>query len=133
MPEIISIGYDLEEVRRFSKYLDNLPLWDGILNDLFTQEERLRNQRYQFPSDCYTLCFCAKEAMYKALGKSWMHGAADWKEIELLFEASTSINEYKLLLSGNALSLFNSMGAKEIHCLLQCDHIVANCNVVLSK
>lgn len=133
LPEIISIGFDLEEVRRFTKYINHLPLWEGLLHDVFTEEERQCNNRHSFPACCYTLCFCFKEATFKALGKSWMHGEVDWKEIELLFETKDEFAIINIRLSGDALNLYQGLGAVNIDCKVACDHTIASCNVIITK
>jgi len=133
LPEIISIGFDLEEVRRFTKYINNLPLWEGLLQDVFTEDERQCNNKHNSVACCYTLCFCFKEATFKALGKSWMHGSADWKEIELLFETIEDFSTFNIRLTGDALSLYHSLGATKIDCKLACDHTVASCKVILTN
>jgi phosphopantetheine--protein transferase-like protein len=132
LPEIISIGYDLEEVRRFTKYLADLNSWNGLLKDVFSEEECARNNKHQFPASCYTLCFCYKEAMFKALGQSWMNAEVSWKDIELLFETSSGFDRFVPRLTAGALHLFNEKNAHGIECRIDCDQTIASCEVILS-
>jgi phosphopantetheine--protein transferase-like protein len=133
LPEIISIGFDLEEVRRFNTFIENRTDWEGLLCDVFTEDERQRNEQHVHPACCYTLCFCFKEATFKALGQSWMQGETDWKDIEMLFETTQDFDRFKLRLRGGALELYNHMGAQHIKSTVLCDHDLASCNVILSK
>jgi phosphopantetheinyl transferase (holo-ACP synthase) len=109
LQEIVSIGYDLEEVFRFSKYINEYHRWDSLLDDLFTAREQ---HNYGQGSDAalrYTLSFCTKEAFYKAISCSWMQDGPDWKEIELIFHAEDT-GCFKLMLSGKAKECYQNLG-----------------------
>ena len=131
MQEIISIGFDLEEVFRFSKYINEFHRWDGLLDDLFTARER---DNYGQSGDAalrYTFSFCTKEAFYKAISRSWMQDGPDWKEMELFFSAEDT-SCYKLMLSGKASDCYHKLG-DAFKLSLEADSGLASSSIIIYK
>jgi len=133
LPEILNIGFDLEEVQRFEKYIQNIHEWDVLLHDVFSPEEIKRNNAHIHPAACYTLCFCFKEALSKALGKSWMNAGLDWKEMELLLDTDQGFETFHTHLSGEALRYFEGAEGCKLECEPGCDLLLASCKVMILK
>lgn len=94
---MMGIGIDLESVSRIAKLVDRYDR--DTLSLLFTPFEIDQCQSVSQPDQHYTICFCAKEAVGKALGT----GLADieWNEIETTVTAS----DLSIRLSGSAQRL----------------------------
>lgn len=133
LPEILNIGYDLEEVPRFGRLLRNAGHWPLLCHDVFTASEQQCNYRHQQTALCYTLCFCFKEAMMKALKQGWMMGGPQWDEMELLFEDPKSLNTYRIHLTGRAQECLHASGVCEVQCLPHGDADLASCQIILFK
>lgn len=63
---IQGLGTDILEIERFQKVLEEHG--QKFLDKLFTKNEQEYCQRYSDPLSRYTVRFCAKEAIVKALG-----------------------------------------------------------------
>ena len=61
----MNIGIDIEEVKRFEKYLKD----KGRLERLFSKDEIVYCLSKKYPAQNLAGRFCAKEAVWKALGK----------------------------------------------------------------
>jgi holo-[acyl-carrier protein] synthase len=81
---MMGIGIDLESISRIARLVDRYDR--ETLSLLFTPFELAQCQSGTHPYQYYTLCFCVKEAVGKALGT----GLADigWHEIETTITAS---------------------------------------------
>lgn len=99
---MMGIGIDLESVSRIAKLVDRYDR--NTLSLLFTPLEIDQCQSVSQPDQHYTVCFCAKEAVGKALGT----GLADigWNEIETIITAS----DLSIRLSGAAQRLAIAQG-----------------------
>lgn len=78
---VVSCGIDAEELSRFDKHLPDPPESSAFIRLVYTPDEIRHLQ--QFPDTGFPLAFCAKEAVFKALGRSWTNSTLDWKEIQL--------------------------------------------------
>lgn len=76
---MIGIGIDSVEVDRFRVVMHRRP---GILDRLFTEDERRYAERRRDPTERFAARFAAKEAVMKALGVGV--GACKWREIEVV-------------------------------------------------
>jgi holo-[acyl-carrier protein] synthase len=76
---VIGIGIDSVEVDRFRVVMHRRP---GILDRLFTEDERRYAERRRDPTERFAARFAAKEAVMKALGVGV--GACKWREIEVV-------------------------------------------------
>lgn len=133
MPEILNIGYDLEEVRRFEKYVKQPEVWETLLMDVFSPEERKINFGHTDPARSFTLCFCFKEALSKALGKTWMNAGMGWQEMELLLDPDGEFSKFATRLSGEVLEEYHRQGGQEIRCSLKSDKDFASCEIVIYR
>lgn len=93
----MGIGIDLESISRIAKLVDRYDR--DTLTLLFTPSEIDQCQSSPQSDQHYTVCFCAKEAVGKALGT----GLADieWNEIETTITSS----RLSIQLSGSAQQL----------------------------
>ena len=133
MPEILNIGFDLEEIRRFKKYLDHFDEWEVLLKDVFSPAEVKHNLAHHCPEICFTLCFCFKEALSKALGKSWMNAGIDWKEMEIIFENKEYYSPFTTQVKGEVSAIFRAIGGKKLECEVLVEGTVAGCKVMISQ
>ena len=76
---MIGIGIDSVEVDRFRAVMHRRP---GVLDRLFTDDERRYAERRRDPTERFAARFAAKEAVMKALGVGV--GACKWREIEVV-------------------------------------------------
>lgn len=81
----MGIGIDLESISRIATLVDRYDR--DTLNMVFTLQEIERCQSVTSPHQHYAVCFCAKEAVGKALGT----GLADigWNEIDTTITSSS--------------------------------------------
>lgn len=85
---LVSCGIDVEEVSRFDKYLSETPEQSAFVRLVYHTEE-IRHLRTD-PGRGFPLAFCAKEAVFKALGRSWTNSPLDWKEIQLRLNSNNA-------------------------------------------
>ena len=96
---IYGVGVDIEDHRRFEKYISSN---DGLehLLPIYSQKE-LYNYS-QFNSHlCYALSFSCKEAVFKAFGQDWGEECM-WNDIELIFNESPEKGKAKVFFNGYA-------------------------------
>lgn len=121
---VIGCGIDIEEVNRFSKYAEGDSVFIRLVEDVFTQKEiEINNRITGKPS--FSLGFSCKEAVFKALGVSWLNSDIHWKDIELIFSGD-DINKYEIRLNGFANDLFSGKNGKMIQSEFELieDHII---------
>ena len=106
---IVSIGIDIVEIFRIEEKLSQGNT--RFLNRVFTvgEIEYCEKRAAKFAS--YAARFAAKEAVMKALGTGWGDGVS-WKEIEVINDETGKPN---IALSGRALEIFESLGARFAH------------------
>lgn len=112
--DIINIGTDVEEICRFHKHFDEQGRPDQLILDIYTEEEIKRNSQIPNKVLCFSAGFSCKEAVFKALGRSWMNAMIGWQDIELLFEADHDLKNFKIRVSPVIWSLISQAGASNI-------------------
>lgn len=80
---------------------------------IFTEDEIGRNRKIS-PELTFPLAFSCKEAVFKALGRSWSNSDISWKDIELIFKDERNLNDFEVRLSGYAKVLLEEKSCKEV-------------------
>lgn len=78
---LVSCGIDVEEISRFDRYLSQPPEQSAFLR-LVCHPDEIQHLKSD-PERGFPLAFCAKEAVFKSLDRSWTNSLLDWKEIQL--------------------------------------------------
>ncbi|MFC2171212.1 holo-ACP synthase [Acidobacteriota bacterium] len=114
MSKVVACGIDIEELARFDKHAEGAE--DALLRDICTEREigNLRSDRRLH----LALAFSCKEAMFKALGASWLNSGISFKEIELLF-GGPGFTGYEIELSGCAQEILADQGCDKIDVSLE--------------
>jgi holo-[acyl-carrier protein] synthase len=82
---IFGIGIDIVKIERIEQLMKR---WGNVFLDrVFTEREILWCQRKAKPSECFAICFAAKEAFLKAIGTGLRNGIS-WKDVEVEHEPS---------------------------------------------
>lgn len=102
---MIGIGTDLVELARFRLAITRTP---GILDRLFTDDERAYAELRRDPTERFAARFAAKEAVLKAMGAGL--GECDFREIEVVRAESGAPS---VLLHGRAVELAAGKGVRE--------------------
>jgi holo-[acyl-carrier protein] synthase len=102
---VIGIGTDLVELARFRLAITRTP---GILDRLFTDDERAYAELRRDPTERFAARFAAKEAVLKAMGAGL--GECDFREIEVVRAESGAPS---VLLHGRAVELAAGKGVRE--------------------
>jgi len=106
---IVSIGIDIVEVYRISETIERTP---RFVERVFTPGERAYcDEKGAAAAQSYAARFAAKEACVKALKTGW-RGKITWQDLEVSRDA---LGAPRLDLKGEALGLFEKMGADRIH------------------
>jgi len=105
----MNCGTDIIEIYRIKDTIERSG--ETFLNKVYTKKEieyceGHNAAKYQH----YAARFAAKEAVAKFLGTGFI-GEFDWKEIEII---NDDLGKPEVVLSGNALKLYNKLGYKEI-------------------
>lgn len=103
----VGLGIDLVEVSRIRGLLDRHG--DRFKERTFTQAEIAYCESCAEPAIHYAARFAAKEAAAKAIGTGLWAQGVDWRQIEVVREASGKPN---LQLHGAALNHAKAMGSK---------------------
>ena len=106
---IIGVGLDLEEVARFRRVLSLRP---GMVEQVFTEEERRIHLASPDPAVGLTAAFAMKEAAFKALGQAWLESHLFWSDIELIDPPTDPIP--RIRLSGAAWARGETLGVKRL-------------------
>jgi holo-[acyl-carrier protein] synthase len=106
---IIGTGVDIVEVERFRKVLERLK--ERFILRVFTPGERSFCDSHRDPVPHLAARFAAKEGVFKALGTGWAKGVT-WLDVEILRERQDAP---KIVLAGEALSLSQKMGVRNLH------------------
>jgi holo-[acyl-carrier protein] synthase len=106
---IVSIGIDIIEIERVREVLARTP---RFRERVFTAAERQYcDRRGTQAAQHYAARFAAKEAAFKALHTGWS-GGLGWHDVEVVSKES---GEPVLVITGNALELFNRSGSTHAH------------------
>ena len=76
---VVGIGADVVDVERFRRSMARTP---GLVDRLFTADERAYAERRRDPTERYAVRFAAKEAAMKAMGLGI--GAFPWRDVEVV-------------------------------------------------
>jgi phosphopantetheine--protein transferase-like protein len=115
---VISCGIDIEELSRFSSKLPSKEAVPAFSEIVFTRKE-IEHNLDSDPHIRFPLCFCCKEAFFKALGGSWTTSDITWKDIELLFNDKKNINDFNVRLNGFAQKKFELMNCGSFDCEIE--------------
>jgi phosphopantetheine--protein transferase-like protein len=118
MERIIRCGIDIEEPDRFSRHLASWDGTSGFLDMIFTAEEISRNGARR-PHLTFPLAFSCKEAVFKALGRSWTNSKVSWKDIEVIFNREDDLADHEVRLRGAAKEMFDELGCGRIESSLE--------------
>lgn len=113
METVLGCGIDIEEPARFEKFLSSQHGPSGFLKMVFSADEISRNREFN-PQLTFPLGFSCKEAVFKALGRSWTNSAISWKDIQVIFRGNEDIKDYEIRLSGTALAMYQGMGCRRL-------------------
>jgi len=102
---VIGVGIDAVDVERFRRTLARTP---GLVDRLFTPDERAYASRLRDPTERFAARFAAKEAVMKALGVGL--GAFAFRDVEVQRASSGAPS---LVLGGSARLLAADRGVKE--------------------
>jgi phosphopantetheine--protein transferase-like protein len=118
MKKIIGCGIDIEELSRFEKHDPTHPDSRKFF-DLIYSDEEIANNSLILPHLTFPLGFSCKEAFFKAFGVSWTNSPITWKDIELLFQDNSNLQQYSVRLSGYAKELFEQMNGRRFEASLE--------------
>lgn len=118
--EDISIGTDIEKIERFEKYASDKEA--PLIKRIFTDAEIEYCYSFKNPAEHLAVRFCAKEAVYKALGVLGINDV-DYCDVEVVRNSSgvPSVNllkekniDFRLSLShGNGSAVANVIAIKK--------------------
>jgi phosphopantetheine--protein transferase-like protein len=133
LPGILGIGTDIEDAGRFRKHVTGAQSVSLLISDVFSPEEIRRNLSFKNPYLCFAFGFSCKEALFKALGRSWLQAPLSWADMECLFDEAPPTRSFRINLSGGAGELFKERGGQRIEAEMECenDHVIVR--VVLWK
>lgn len=77
---LVGLGIDLEEIERFRVVLKKRK---RLIPQVFTQKEQDLAAQLADPAVMLTAAFAVKEAVMKAMGKTWTDSGVFWTDIEL--------------------------------------------------
>lgn len=122
---IIGTGIDIVEIGRLRKILSRTG--DRFLARVFTPEERQFCQARKDPTPHLAVRFAAKEAVFKALGTGWAHGAT-WLEVQVQRQDGEAP---AILLHGATLQISIAKDVQRIHLSLTHTESWAAATVIL--
>jgi len=120
--DVRGIGVDAVDVGRFRRVLERRP---GIVDRLFTDDERTYAARGRDRGQRLAVRFAAKEAVLKALGVGI--GSAGFRDVEVV---RADNGRPGLVLSGRAAQLSDGRGVRRWHLSLTHTDTVAVATVV---
>ena len=121
-PGVIGLGTDVVDIDRFRAVLQRTP---GIVDRLYTADERALCERRRDPAPCLAARFAAKEAVLKAMGSGL--GDAGFTEIEVVRAES---GQPSVHLHGGAAALADELGIGRWMLTLSHSDLVATATVL---
>lgn len=118
---IIGVGIDVCEIERFAATLDRSP---GLVQRLFTPDERVTDSGAQRSVQSLAARFAAKESLAKALGAP---AGLSWQDAEVVTDAS---GRPSLLMRGTVADRARELGVGTVHVSLSHDAGVASAVVI---
>jgi holo-[acyl-carrier protein] synthase len=123
---IIGVGLDIIEVERFAR---KMGVQGDLSGEIFTSPEIAYCRRKRYPGQHFAARFCAKEALFKALG-SGKRGKMSWRDIEILNETQ---GLPRVTLRGATKARYQRLGVEKIHVSLShTRHMAAACVILES-
>jgi phosphopantetheine--protein transferase-like protein len=113
MSKIRGCGLDIEDLYRFKSHIPSDSEPTPFVKMIFSKRE-IDNMMNVNPDICFPLGFSCKEAIFKALGKSWTNSELSWKDIELIFHNKNDLSYYSIELNGYAKQLYEEKHIKKI-------------------
>ncbi|MCX6641434.1 MAG: holo-ACP synthase [bacterium] len=104
---MLGLGIDEMEVARLQS---DLEAKTGLRDELFTPGEIAYCESKRYPAPHFAGRFCAKEALFKALGTGYREGMS-WREIEV---TNDSLGKPLLSVSGKVQEKIQSLGVDNI-------------------
>jgi len=108
---IIGVGIDVIEVERLAR---DLAKKAGVIQELFAAKEIAYCRRKRYPSQHFAARFCAKEALFKALG-SGKRGKMSWQDVQIL---NNDVGLPFVKLRGATKEQARRLGVNRIHVTL---------------
>lgn len=121
-PGVLGLGTDVVDIERFRDVLRRTP---GIVDRLYTADERALCERRRDPAPCLAARFAAKEAVLKAMGSGL--GDAGFTEIEVVRAGS---GQPSVRLHGGAAALADELGIGRWMLTLSHSDLVATATVL---
>lgn len=121
---IVGVGIDIIEVERLARDLADK---DGLAEEIFSAKELAYCRKKRYPSQHFAARFCAKEALFKALG-SGKRGRMSWRDVETVNDAN---GLPALTLRGATKERANKLKVTRIHASLSHSRQVAAACVIL--
>jgi len=121
---IVGMGIDMIEVERLARDLDEK---DDLATEIFSAGEIAYCRKKRYPAQHFAARFCAKEALFKALGCG-KRGKMSWQDIEIV---NDSKGAPQATLSGATKERAERQGVKEIHVSLSHTRQMAAACVIL--
>lgn len=82
---VVGLGVDVAEPERMKRMRSRQK---AVLSQAITEREQLWVDQASDPLRQLAACFAVKEAVFKALGTSWLESAVTWADVELLSPVS---------------------------------------------
>lgn len=124
---IAGLGTDLAQVSRFQRLLDESKV--GVLERLFTAEERRYALAKKDPAPHLAARFAAKEAFLKALGLGLRQGLS-WQDLEVVRD---ELGKPSLTVTGRAAEILTECGVTTCHLSYSHDGDYASATVILES
>ena len=104
---VVGIGIDFVEVERVGRKLRENA---GFREEVFTEGEIAYCENKRYSAEHFAARFCAKEALFKALGCGFREGMR-WREVEIESEAS---GQPKVNVRGKIKALMDEGGVGHV-------------------
>lgn len=122
---VIGIGIDIQEISRIERAIERGE--DAFLKKTFTENEIDYCIKQKRSGQHFAGRFCAKEALFKALGTGWSQGVK-WTDADVTKQSSGCP---EIILSGKAAELAEQAGVEKIWLSLSHSDGYAAATVVL--
>ncbi|BCA80410.1 holo-ACP synthase [Desulfuromonas sp. AOP6] len=124
---IAGVGTDLARIGRFRRFVQEGKA--GIIDRIFTVEERRYAMAMKDPSPHLAARFAAKEAFLKALGLGLREGIS-WQDMSI---ERDELGKPSMRLNGRAAEIFQARGLSALHLSYSHDGDYALATVILEK
>jgi len=124
---IAGVGTDLARIERFRRFVQEGK--SGIVDRIFTADERRYALAMKDPSPHLAARFAAKEAFLKALGLGLREGIS-WQDMSV---ERDDLGKPSMRLKGRAAEIFQARGLLALHLSYSHDGDYALATVILEK